>query len=175
MRLSLPTPTPHHHKSHFLRVLVHWPSICIVCRGSAADLHWPPRNFISPLWWQGITVGTGSKVSRVPFQKSFTFWSVEIAQSVKRLLDKREDLNLIHKAHVQKLMCSCNWRGAGEVETGRPLGLTRQPVYSNQKTIGPAERWETLSQNRWMASKEQHLSWPLASSTFIYAHIPAHT
>lgn len=55
---------------------------------------------------------------------------MELAQSIKFLLCKFEDLGLIPRTHGKVVgmgACACN-RNSGEVETGTSLGLVSQPI-----------------------------------------------
>lgn len=55
---------------------------------------------------------------------------VELAQSIKFLLCKFEDLGLIPRTHGKVVgmgACACNCN-SGEVETGTSLGLVSQPI-----------------------------------------------
>lgn len=55
---------------------------------------------------------------------------MELAQSIKFLLCKFEDLGLIPRTHgkvVGMRACACNCN-SGEVETGISLGLVSQPI-----------------------------------------------
>lgn len=53
-----------------------------------------------------------------------------MAQTVKHLPQKSEDFSLMFRTYVKKLgVVACAWNPrAGEVETGRFLGLAGQPV-----------------------------------------------
>lgn len=111
-------------------------------------------------------------------QQKSSAGSVKLAQLIKCLLLKHEDLSLIPTTHIETQMWlvvqACNL-SAGEADTGRSLQLSKHP-WPNRRAPCPSE-WSCLKkQSKQIAPNTQ--GWPLVSANLhLHRHvcICAHT